>query len=163
MVLEKLMYAQVICLAGAVLTAHFGRAQSPNSPVDDKDEPVPMKKLELSLLSNEDLLKQANAIYENASRNYLAQLRILASAEARLDDVRKQTPASPSMAIAIPCRRSSCARRSPSALAVMNCVYCTKARWWLSTCAVISVGNCSCCRSIAWLRSVAVSGHSGRR
>ena len=61
-------------------------------------------------------------------------------------------PASPSTAIAIPRRRSSCADPSPCAPTVMNCVCCTKARWWRSTSAVTSVGSCSCCPNTAWQR-----------
>jgi transposase len=51
-------------------------------------------------------------------------------------------PASPSTAIAIPCRRSSCADRSPCALTGMSCACCTKARWWRNTSAVTNAASC---------------------
>jgi small-conductance mechanosensitive channel len=89
--LDNLRCAHVIYLTGLVLAAGGAGAQAPASQADDKAKTAPMKKIELSLLSNEELLKQASAIYDKASRDYLAQRRILASAEARLDDVRTQT------------------------------------------------------------------------
>ena len=61
-------------------------------------------------------------------------------------------PASPSTAIAIPRRRSSCADPSPCAPTVMSCACCTKARWWRNTSAVTSAASCSCCRNTAWQR-----------
>ena len=72
-----------ICLAAVFLAATLARAQSPSSAAEDKNKPVQNKR-ELSLQSNDDLLKQANAIHDKALSDYLAQLRILATAEAQL-------------------------------------------------------------------------------
>jgi small-conductance mechanosensitive channel len=60
-------------------------------PADDKARPEETKPVELYRLTNDELLKQADALYDKASRDYLAQLRGLASAEALLEDVREQT------------------------------------------------------------------------
>ncbi len=62
-------------------------------PADPRPAPAETKKVEIHRLTNEELLKQAAAIYEKASRDYLAQLRALASAEALLEEIRKQTEA----------------------------------------------------------------------
>jgi small-conductance mechanosensitive channel len=56
----------------------------------DKARPAEVKKIELSLLTNDELLKQAGAIWQKMSRDYLAQRRALATAQALLDDVREQ-------------------------------------------------------------------------
>jgi small-conductance mechanosensitive channel len=50
-----------------------------------------VKKIELHQLSNDELVKQVGAIWEKMSRDYLAQRRALATAEALLEDVRTQT------------------------------------------------------------------------
>jgi small-conductance mechanosensitive channel len=59
-------------------------------PAADKGKPAETKKVELHRLTNEELLKQAEAIYQAAARDYLAQTRALAMAEMLLDEVRKQ-------------------------------------------------------------------------
>jgi small-conductance mechanosensitive channel len=66
-------------------------SRSAEPPAPDKPAPAETKKVELPRLTNEELLKQADAIYDKASRDYLAQLRALAAAEAMLDDARRQT------------------------------------------------------------------------
>jgi small-conductance mechanosensitive channel len=53
-------------------------------------KPVASKKVEIHLLTNEDLVKQADAIYARASRDYLAQRRGLATAEVLLAEVRER-------------------------------------------------------------------------
>src|ERR1700677_2967185 len=79
-----------ICLATVFLAATLARAQSPSSATEDKNKPL-QNKTELSLQSNDDLVKQANAIHDKALSDYLAQLRILATAEAQHDAACKQT------------------------------------------------------------------------
>src|SRR5262245_27922790 len=79
----------------AVLTAacwtHPSRGLPADQPVPDKAPPAGVKKIELPRLSNDELVKQVGAIWEKMSRDYLAQRRALATAEALLDDVRMQT------------------------------------------------------------------------
>ena len=77
----------VVCLTLSV------RGRPADAPADEKTRPMETKKVELSQLANEELLKHAEAIYEKASRDYLARQRALATAEALLDEVRKQTDA----------------------------------------------------------------------
>src|SRR5262249_36412766 len=60
-------------------------------PAPAKARPAEVKKSELPQLTNDELVKQAGAIWEKMSRDYLAQLRALATAKALLEDVRKQT------------------------------------------------------------------------
>src|SRR5262245_13776287 len=63
------------------------------SPVDPKAKPPEAKKVELHRLTNEELLKQAAAIFDKASWDYLAQMRALASTEALLEEAREQAEA----------------------------------------------------------------------
>jgi small-conductance mechanosensitive channel len=70
---------------------HSGHGLLAGQPAPDKARPVEVKKTELYQLTNEELVKQADAIWEKMSRDYLAQLRGLATAQALLDDVRKQS------------------------------------------------------------------------
>jgi small-conductance mechanosensitive channel len=84
----------VLLLAACLALAERGRPS--DSPPDEKnrtiekDKTVAIKKFDLPPLTNEELLKQADTIYEKASRDYLARLRGLATAEALLEEVRKQ-------------------------------------------------------------------------
>ena len=48
------------------------------------------KQPDISALPNDDLLKQANAIFAKGSGDYLAAVRALAGVEAQLGDVSKQ-------------------------------------------------------------------------
>src|SRR5262245_1262476 len=48
------------------------------------------KQPDISKLSNDDLLKQANAIFAKGSGDYLAAVRALAGVEAQRDDASKQ-------------------------------------------------------------------------
>src|SRR5262245_35182741 len=83
-----------------LLTAVYLSLYVQGPPADEKAKPVEAKpveakpaetkRVELHRLTNEELLKQTLAIHEEASRDYLGQLRALASAEALLDEVRKQ-------------------------------------------------------------------------
>jgi small-conductance mechanosensitive channel len=75
--------------AVCLLLPGWGRPAEP--PADDKSRPAEPKKVELPRLTNEELLKQADGLYEKASWDYLAQLRALAAAEVLLEEVRKQT------------------------------------------------------------------------
>jgi small-conductance mechanosensitive channel len=59
--------------------------------VPDKAPPAEVKKIELHQLSNDELVKRVGAIWDKMSRDYLAQRRALATAEALLNDVRRQT------------------------------------------------------------------------
>src|SRR5262245_2104249 len=68
-------------------------AGSSTPPADDKAKPAETKKVELYRLTNEELLKQADAIFDKVSRDYLALHRALATAELLLEEVRKQTDA----------------------------------------------------------------------
>jgi small-conductance mechanosensitive channel len=85
------MLAAVVlpALVGFLIVSRQGRAAE--QPPADKAKLAETNKVELNRLSNEELLKQAGAIYEKASRDYLANLRGLATAEKLLEDVRKQT------------------------------------------------------------------------
>jgi small-conductance mechanosensitive channel len=64
------------CLAGA--------------PAAEKGKPREAKKIELYRLTNEELLKQVDTIYQTTAGDYLGQARALALAEMLLDEVRKQ-------------------------------------------------------------------------
>src|SRR5215831_17102461 len=79
----------------ALLTAvgwpHPSRGLPADQPAPEKAPPAGVKKIELHQLSNDELVKQVGAIWEKMSRDYLAQRRALATAEALLDDVRMQT------------------------------------------------------------------------
>jgi small-conductance mechanosensitive channel len=79
----------------AVCLAVAGRAGPPGPPADDKTKPAEMKpaeikKVELYRLANAELLKQADAIYQTVSRDYLAQRRALAATEVLLEEARQQ-------------------------------------------------------------------------
>src|SRR5205823_4098945 len=68
-----------------------GRGLAAEQPAPDKARPAEVKKIALHQLSNDELVKQAGAIWQKMSRDYLAQRRALATAEALLEDVRMQT------------------------------------------------------------------------
>ena len=57
---------------------------------DDKAKTVDAEQPDLSKLPNDDLLKQANAIYARGSGDCLAAVRALAGVKAQLDDASKQ-------------------------------------------------------------------------
>src|SRR5262245_10843979 len=57
---------------------------------DDKAKTIDAEQPDISKLPNEDLLKQANAIYARGSGDYLAAVRALAGVKAQLDDASKQ-------------------------------------------------------------------------
>src|SRR5262245_44366335 len=78
-------------LLTAVCWAHPSRGLPAEQPAPEKARPAEVKKIELPLLSNDELVKRAGAIWEKTSRDYLAQRRALATAEAQLEDVRTQT------------------------------------------------------------------------
>src|SRR5262249_43727600 len=80
-----------VALLAAVCLFLPARGLAAEPPADDKARPAETKKVELPRLTNEELLKQADALYDKANRDYLAQLRALAAAEAMLDEARKQT------------------------------------------------------------------------
>src|SRR5205085_11376057 len=88
----------------ALLTAtwltHPGRGLPADKPAPDKARPAEVKKIELHQLTNDELGKQAGAIWEKVSRDYLAQRRALATARALLDDVRKQSAVAKGVALA---------------------------------------------------------------
>jgi hypothetical protein len=71
-----------LALAGAVCRAE--------APPDAKARPAQATKVEIYRLTNEALRKEADAIYERTSQDYLAQLRALAAAEVLLAEVRRQ-------------------------------------------------------------------------
>jgi small-conductance mechanosensitive channel len=70
--------------------AFAGPGHAADSPADDKAKPTPTKQLELHRLTNDELFKQARAMYDRASWDYLAQLRALAATEMQLEDIRRQ-------------------------------------------------------------------------
>ena len=57
---------------------------------DTKDKANESLKTEIWKLSNEELLKQAGAIYAKSSGDYLAAARAVAGIEAQLEDTAKQ-------------------------------------------------------------------------
>jgi small-conductance mechanosensitive channel len=57
---------------------------------EDKLRAAEAKQPDISQLTNEDLLKQANAIFARGSGDYLAAVRALAGLEAQLDDASRQ-------------------------------------------------------------------------
>jgi small-conductance mechanosensitive channel len=75
--------------AAIVLAAGRGLPAEP-SPPDDKGKPVEANTVELHLLKNDDLLKQATAIFDKTAQDYLAAARALAAAEILLQEVTKQ-------------------------------------------------------------------------
>src|SRR5262245_49739690 len=87
----RLTWLALAALLTAVCWAHPGRGLAAQQPAPDKARPEEMKKPELYQLTNDELVKQAGALWEKMSRDYLAQRRALATAEALLDDVRRQT------------------------------------------------------------------------
>jgi small-conductance mechanosensitive channel len=60
------------------------------APDDEKAKAPEVKKPDLWKLPNDELQKQANALFLRASGDYLAAARALAGIEAQLDDVSKQ-------------------------------------------------------------------------
>jgi small-conductance mechanosensitive channel len=74
--------------AACVLAA--GQSRPADAPTtDDKARPVETTKVELHRLKNDDVLKQAAAIYDKASQDYLAAARALAAAEILLEETTK--------------------------------------------------------------------------
>jgi small-conductance mechanosensitive channel len=74
--------------AVCVLAAAPGRSADP-PPAESKPKPVETTKVELHRLKNDDVLKQAAAIYDKAAQDYLASARALAAAETLLEDAGK--------------------------------------------------------------------------
>jgi small-conductance mechanosensitive channel len=81
---------RAILLAGVVLALPI-RGPAAELPPEPMSKPVVSKKVEIHRLTSEELFKQADAIYAKASRDYLAQLRALATAEVLLAEVRTTT------------------------------------------------------------------------
>jgi small-conductance mechanosensitive channel len=80
--------ATVLVAAAGVALPGFGRAAG--QPGEVKPKPAEPAKVELFRLTNEELLKQADAIYQTASRDYLAQQRAVTTVELLLEEVRAQ-------------------------------------------------------------------------
>jgi small-conductance mechanosensitive channel len=57
---------------------------------DEKEKAVEAKQPDISKLSNDELLKQANAIFARGAGDYLAAARAVAGVEAKLDDAVKE-------------------------------------------------------------------------
>src|SRR5262245_5484618 len=74
-------------LLGALCLLAVASAQN---KTDEPPKTTDAKKLDLAKLPNDELLKQADAIYARGSGDYLAAVRSLAGAEAQLDDAVKQ-------------------------------------------------------------------------
>src|SRR5215470_2192782 len=87
----RLTWLARAALLTAVCWTHPSRGFPADQPVPDKAPSAGVKKIEFHQLSNDELVKQVGAIWEKMSRDYLAQRRALATAEALLDDVRRQT------------------------------------------------------------------------
>ena len=114
-------WAALLPFVGLALLA---RGQPADAPPADKAKLIEAKKVELPRLTNEELLKQAETIYAKASRDYLAQLRALATAEALLDEIRLQAEA-----VTIPPPTSDSATgRPPDEHAAEKAVEAAKAR-----------------------------------
>jgi small-conductance mechanosensitive channel len=88
---RRLGWLARIALLAALCRGLPGLAGPAEAPRNAKAKPSDAAKVELHRLTNEELRKQADTIYEKASRDYLAQLRALASTEVVLEEVRKQT------------------------------------------------------------------------
>jgi small-conductance mechanosensitive channel len=78
--------------AACVLAAERVRSADPPPP-NDTAKPVEANKVELHLLRNDDVLKQAAGIYDKVAQDYLAAARALAAAEILLEEAAKQTDA----------------------------------------------------------------------
>jgi small-conductance mechanosensitive channel len=79
--------ARAVLVAWAVLT-FTGQANSAETPAQGKLSPAPTKKIDLHHLTNEALVKNAAAIYDKASWDFLAQRRGLAFAEMLLQELQ---------------------------------------------------------------------------
>src|SRR5438445_13720255 len=88
---RRLTWLARAALLTATWLTHPGRSLPADKPTPDKARPAEVKKIELHQLTNEELVKQADAIWQKMTRDYLAQRRALATAKALLDDVRKQS------------------------------------------------------------------------
>jgi small-conductance mechanosensitive channel len=75
--------AFLACAISLTVAAHA------DDKTDDKEKAAETKKVDLSKRPNEELLKQADAIYARASGDYLAALRSLAGSELQLEDADK--------------------------------------------------------------------------
>src|SRR5215470_17628393 len=87
----RLTWLARAALLTAVCWTCPGRGLPADQPAPDKARPPEAKKIELPQLTNDELVKQAKAIWEKMSRDYLAQRRALATTDALLDDARMQT------------------------------------------------------------------------
>src|SRR5262245_5671706 len=87
----RLTWLARTALLMAVCWTHPSRGFPADQPAPDKAPPAGVKKIELHQLSNDELVKQVTTMWEKMSRDYLAQRRALATAEALLDDARMQT------------------------------------------------------------------------
>jgi small-conductance mechanosensitive channel len=116
--------AQAILVAAVSLILP-GRSRPAEPRADDKARPAPAKKVELQRLTNEELLKQADALYARASRDYLAQFRALAFADMLLTEVRTQTDA---LKVAAPGAARSAAVQPPGEKEARKAVDAARAR-----------------------------------
>src|SRR5262245_25470458 len=82
---------QLPLLLAAVCLSFPGWGHPAETPENGKAGPGKTRKIDLHRLTNEELIKKATAIYDKASRDYLAQLRALALAEMLLKEAQNQT------------------------------------------------------------------------
>jgi small-conductance mechanosensitive channel len=82
---------QLPLLLAAVCLSFPGWGRPAETPENSKAGPGKTRKIDLHRLTNEELIKKATAIYDKASRDFLAQLRALAFAEMLLKEVQNQT------------------------------------------------------------------------
>jgi small-conductance mechanosensitive channel len=82
MVVHRTLVAVSLLCGVGLLALDFARAAAD----DVKEKPVEAKQPDISKLSNDELLKQANAIFARGSGDYLAAARVVAGLEAQLDD-----------------------------------------------------------------------------
>jgi hypothetical protein len=75
----------LLCVLGMLAVA-----QERDVPDDDKAKTAEVKKPDISKLPNDDLLKQAAAIFARGSGDYHAAVRAAAGVEAQLNDAAKQ-------------------------------------------------------------------------
>lgn len=84
------MFASYRAAAFLVLTGTFLVVARADDKADNKGKTTETKKIDLAKLPNEELLKQAEAIYARSSGDHLAALRSLAGSEAQLAEADKQ-------------------------------------------------------------------------
>jgi hypothetical protein len=103
-------------MLAAACTLAAGRAQTADPlPTDDKAKPAETNKIELHRLKNDDVLKQASAIYDKAAQDYLAASRALASAELLLEQAARQADALEGTEAAGPPRAPGPSGKEPTA------------------------------------------------